>query len=273
LLPDDLGTGDDAFQDDLTGGDFGSSLLDDLAGDPTDGTGGGGGMSDIDDQAGWAADLPTFPSLGGTPTPPPPPTDEELLESLDEPTSEELLESVDDIAADPEVTPEDGEADKDSGSGTDEDERETQEVTGDDDDDDDDEGQGRTSQGGDGPPKSQSMPAPDDGTGGQPDESDFIGGPGNVDPASETQPAGGAGELVGGRGDVDPAPETEDDGGGGALDMERAGFGAIDPFDGKSSLLGEDTGDLAEMDAEAEQGDIEIEIDDSLADVGIGDDV
>jgi hypothetical protein len=55
--------------------------------------------------------------------------------------------------------------------------------------------------------------------------------------------------------------------------MERAGFGVIDPLDGKSSLLGEDTGDLAEMAAETDLSDVEIEIDDSLADADIGDDV
>jgi len=114
------------------------------------------------------------------------------------------------------------------------------------------------------------MPAPDDGTGGDPDESDFIGGPGNIDPASETEPAGGAGELVGGRGDVDPASETEPAGPAGEL---IGGRGDIDPFDGKSSLLGEDSGDLAEMAAEADLGDIEIEVDDSLADADLGDDV
>jgi hypothetical protein len=44
-------------------------------------------------------------------------------------------------------------------------------------------------------------------------------------------------------------------------------------LDGKSSLLGEATGDLAEMAAEADLGDIEIEVDVSVADVDIGDDV
>jgi hypothetical protein len=76
--------------------------------------------------------------------------------------------------------------------------------------------------------------------------------------------------MIGGRGDVDPDPDLDDDAGGG-LDMERLGLGAIDPLEGESSLLGGDTGDLAEMTEAADLGaDVEIEFDDSLADAGIG---
>ena len=114
------------------------------------------------------------------------------------------------------------------------------------------------------------MPGPDDGTGGDPEAGDFIGGRGDVDPAPEAEDHGG-GEMIGGRGDVDPAPETEDAGGAGGLDMEMLGVGAIDPLDGESTLLGDDSGDLAEMTAAADLGgEVEIEFDDSLADADIG---
>ncbi len=46
-----------------------------------------------------------------------------------------------------------------------------------------------------------------------------------------------------------------------------------DPLEGESTLLGGDTGDLAEMAAEADQGELEVEFDDSLADIELGDDV
>jgi hypothetical protein len=146
-------------------------------------------------------------------------------------------------------------------------------TAGDDDDDDDDEGERQGGGGSGDAPGSQSMPAPDDGTGGDPDADDFIGGRGDVDPPPETENHGG-GDLIGGRGDVDPAPETEDAGGPGGLDLVATGLGAIDPVQGEPSLLGGDEGDLAEMTAEADLGgDIEVEFDDSLADTGIGEDV
>jgi hypothetical protein len=142
-------------------------------------------------------------------------------------------------------------------------------TPGDDDDDDDDEE--HESQYGDGegsndPPGSQTMPAPDDGTGGG---GELIGGRGDIDPAPEAEAAGGAGGLIGGRGDVDPAPETEEQGAGELI----GGRGDIDPLDGESTLLGGDTGDLAEMAAEADLGDVEVEVDDSLVDADIGEDV
>jgi hypothetical protein len=153
-----------------------------------------------------------------------------------------------------------------------EDEPKSQDEPSDDDDDDEGESQGGSS---DAPRESQTTPAPDDGTGGDPDASDFIGGSGDVDPARETEGHGGGGGLDmerAGSGAVDPAPETEDSGAGG-LDMERLGIGVIDPLGGESSLLGDDTGDLAEMAAEADLIEVEVEFDDVLVDADIGEDV
>lgn len=118
-------------------------------------------------------------------------------------------------------------------------------------------------------PGNDSTPAPDDGTGGDPEAGDFIGGGrGDVDPAPRSEDHGG-GALIGGRGDVDPDPEVDGAGGAGALDMERLCVGVIDPLDGESTLLGGDTGDLEDMAVEADFGDVEIEFDDSLADTDI----
>jgi hypothetical protein len=144
------------------------------------------------------------------------------------------------------------------------------------------------------------MPAPDDGTGGDPDESDFIGGKGDVDPSPETEDHGGEGPLdivAAGQGAVDFDPDLDDAGAVGALDLERAGTGAIDPFDGDTELsgrdagdlgggfdmkieegelplLGDDAGDLADMGTDADLVVIAIEVDDSLVDAEIdGEDV
>ena len=283
-LPDDLGTGDDSALDDLTnpGGDLGSTLLDDVAGDlsdPADGmdSDGGGGMPDFDDQRGWAMDG------GGTAA-------DEYLEGA----STMADAAVDEYAAGSEVVGDflmeaaaaaeeaARELNLQSGSGTEDDPiviDSGEPITAggdDDDDDDDDEGESQGGSSGDGTSGSQSTPIPpeaDDGTGGDPEEGDFIGGRGDVDPAPEAESAGGAGELVGDRGDIDFDPETEDAGGSGGLDMGALGLGAVDPLEGESTLLGGDTGDLAEMAAEADLGDVEVEFDDSLADTDTGEDV
>jgi len=229
--------------DGIDGEVHGSTLFDDLAGDlsnPTDDfdgmSDGGGGMPAIDDQSGWTMDLPSLLG-GGSGGQDGTDYDDDEVEHQDgrEPQSDD----------DDEVESQDG-------------------NSGDGDDDGVDEDVGQDGNAG--------MPAPDDGTGGDPDADDFIGGRGDVDPAPETEDHGG-GELIGGRGDVDPAPETEDQGGAGGPDMIALGLGAVDPLDGGSTLLGGDTGDLAEMASEADLGDIEVEFDDSLVDADMGEDV
>ena len=260
-LPDDLGVGDDPALDDLTnpGGDLGSTLLDDVAGDlsdPTDridGMSDGSGLPAIDDQTGWAMDgggdddapLDHFGLPMDPPAPPTPP------EPKEQPTPDDYDDNlpVDHFGKPPHTA------------------RQTEPPS----DDDDDEPQSQ-SEGSDDPPGSQSMPAPDDGTGGEPDADDLIGGRGDVDPPPEAEDHG-AGKLIGERGDVDPAPEAEEAGGAGGLDMRALGLGAVDPLEDESTLLGGDTGYLAEMTTEADLGDVEVEFDDSLADADIGEDV
>ena len=271
LLPDDLDLSDDSALGNLSnqGGEFGSTLLDDLAGDlsdPTDGIGSmgsdGGGIPDFDDQGGRAMD-------GG----------DEERESQDGPfyggnDGEPETGQIDPAGV--YGNPEDDRAEtQDDPVGSDEEDEGSSQVDplahhgGSDDDDDDDERKGQ----GDDPHETQTMPAPDDGTGGDPEAGDFIGGGrGDVDPPPETEDHGG-GKLIGGSGDVDPASEADDAGGAGALDMERLGGGVIDPLNGEASLLGDDTGDLEEMAADVDLDDAEIEFDDSLADADIGDDI
>jgi hypothetical protein len=277
MLPDDLGLDDEGFGGPVDAGtDLGSTLLDDLAGDLSDpsGSSDGSGAPVFDDQSGWdraggdngddfdftddpldthtASDAwDTHTTLAEAAAAAYEGGDEALGDQVMGAVAEALAEAVAAAAA------------------------EAAGASGSDDDDDDDEeheSQYGDGDGSDDPPGSQTMPAPDDGTGGDPDADDFIGGRGDVDPPPETEDHGG-GELIGGRGDVDPAPETEDQGGGGGLDMIALGLGAVDPLDGESTLLGGDEGNLAEMAAEADLGDVEIEFDDSLVDADIGEDV
>jgi hypothetical protein len=225
MLPDDLGIGDDSgFGGPVDpGADLGSTLLDDLAGDLSDPSDGFDGMSDgsgspvLDDQSGWAMD-----------------DHDENDEILDGITAEEFNEASDTMMDEAIDAYEEGDdiwgdflAEASAAA---EDAR--QELVA-----------AENLQSGSGP-RDQTMPAPDDGTGGDPDADDFIGGRGDVDPPPEAEDHGG-GELIGGRGDVDPAPETEDSDDGGGLDMIALGLGAVDPLDGESTLLGGDTGDLA----------------------------
>jgi hypothetical protein len=266
MLPDDLDLGDSGFGGPVDPGtDLGSTLLDDLAGDLSDpsGSSNASGAPVLDDQSGWdraggdngddfdftddpldthsASDAwDTHTTLVEAAAAAYEGGDEALGDQVMGAVAEALAEAVAATAA---------EAAGASGSGDDDD------SAGDDDE-----------------RESQSMPAPDDGTGGDPDADDFIGGRGDVDPAPETEDHGG-GELIGGRGDVDPAPETEDSDDGGGLNTIALGLGAVDPLDGESTLLGGDTGDLAEMTAEADLGDVEVEFDDSLVDADIGEDV
>jgi hypothetical protein len=305
LLPDDLVSGDDAMGGDLTnpGGAIGSTLLDDLAGDlsdPTDGPDGfsDGGMPAIDDQSGWEMDGgddsgvgefdpswlqnfgdegqdagPDDPNepLGGqwghTPTPGSPTSGQSGLPGYYSGDPHSTHWEQDDDGT-PSGTPWSHDGDREeqeeesAGSGTKDDplEIESGESIG-----------SQQGEGSDDPPGSQTTPAPDDGTGGEPEAGDFIGSErGDVDPAPETEKAGGAGELIGGRGDVDPAPETEDSDAGG-IDMVRLGVGVIDPPQDESTLLGADTGNLAEMATEADLADTEIEFDDLLVDADVGD--
>lgn len=276
MLPDDLGLDDEGFGGPVDAGtDLGSTLLDDLAGDLSDpsGSSDGSGAPVFDDQSGWdraggdngddfdftddpldthtASDAwDTHTTLAEAAAAAYEGGDEALGDQVMGAVAEALAEAVAATAA---------EAAGASGSDDDDDDEEHESQYGDGD-------------GSDDPPGSQTMPAPDDGTGGDPDADDFIGGRGDVDPPPETEDHGG-GELIGGRGDVDPAPETEDQGGGGGLDMIALGLGAVDPLDGESTLLGGDEGNLAEMAAEADLGDVEIEFDDSLVDADIGEDV
>ena len=117
-------------------------------------------------------------------------------------------------------------------------------------------------------------PEVDDGTGGDPDIDDLIGGRGDIDPAPETEPAGAGGSLdtvAAGLGAVDPDPDAEE-ASAGTIDMVSLGQGVIDPLEGESTLLGDDAGDLADMSAQADLGDAEVEFDDSLVDADIGED-
>jgi len=314
-LPD-LGVGDDPALGDVTnpGGEFGSTLLDDLAGDlpdPTDGIDGmgsdDGGLPVIDDQTGWAMDGGgSFPYGTGPPdigqwdtvttTTDESPTGDMTLTTWepavhdDDPEEGQSSHGTEQPGAGTE--PETGDpwvgnfVDPDDDGGRQQDEAESptsyqvrQEPSDTDEDEEDEQGQEEQEddhepQTSDGPTQGSgdSTPIPpevDDGTGGDPEPGDFIGGRGDVDPPPETEDHGG-GELIGGRGDVDPAPETDDAGGAGALDMERLGVGVIDPLKGESSLLGDDAGGLEDMAAESDFGDVEIEFDDSLADADIG---
>jgi hypothetical protein len=236
MLPDDLGLDDEGFGGPVDAGtDLGSTLLDDLAGDLSDpsGSSDGSGAPVFDDQSGWdraggdngddfdftddpldthtASDAwDTHTTLAEAAAAAYEGGDEALGDQVMGAVAEALAEAVAATAA---------EAAGASGSDDDDDDEEHESQYGDGD-------------GSDDPPGSQTMPAPDDGTGGDPDADDFIGGRGDVDPPPETEDHGG-GELIGGRGDVDPAPETEDQGGGGGLDMIALGLGAVDPLDGE----------------------------------------
>lgn len=250
ILPDDLGVGDEGFGGPVDPGtDLGSTLLDDLAGDLSESTDGSSGMSDVsgqpelDDQSGWAMD-----------------DHDENDEILDGTTAEEFNEASETMMDEAIDAYEEGDdiwgdflAEASAAA-----EGARQEIVA-----------AENLQSGSGP-RDETMPAPDDGTGGDPDADDFIGGSGDVDPAPETEDHGG-GELIGGRGDVDPAPETEESGSADEIDMVKLGLGAVDPLDGESTLLGGDSGDLAEMVADSELNGELFELDDSLVDAEIGD--
>jgi hypothetical protein len=256
-LPDDLGLGDGGFGGPVDPGtDLGSTLLDDLAGDLPDPGSSLDGMSDysgpgeLDDQTGW--------KMAGNEDDTGQDSGDRLLEST---SAEQFMEGSDHMSEEAMKAYMDGNdvmgafldevaaAAKEAAA-----ERNAQEDL----------------QSG-GAPDSESMPAPDDGTGGDPDAGDFIGERGDADPPAEAQDHGG-GDLIGGRGDVDPAPDS-DDAGGGAIDTAMlGGGGAIDPLEGESSLLGGDTGDLVEMtDAADLNGEpFEIEFDASATGADIG---
>ena len=116
------------------------------------------------------------------------------------------------------------------------------------------ESQGRGTQGGDGQGDGQTMPAPGDQSGW-------------TSEGQEGESQGGSTQGGDGQGDGQTMP-TPGDGSGRA-----SGSTLLDDLGAGSTLLGGDTGDLAEMAAEADLGDIEIEFDDSLADTDIGADV
>lgn len=292
LLPDDLDVGDESGFGGAVdpGTDLGSTLLDDLAGDLSDSSAGLDGMSDssgplvLDDQTGWNMSGDHQGAGGGQYGPSHTEMAEEFFagaaDAAEEGDGEAMAANLllgtfeTSLAAEEAAAPDT-----------------TQPPTSDGREEDgpvdhwgnpldfagqDREGGERESTG-DGPPDSESMPAPDDGTGGDPDESDFIGEKGDADPAPEAEDHGGAGALdtvAAGQGAVDLDSDLDDAGDLGTLDMERVGMEAIDPIDGESSLLDGDEGDLAAMAADVALGGepFEVEFDDSFADADIGED-
>jgi hypothetical protein len=268
-LPD-LGIGEDAPIGDLDdpGAELGSSLLDDLTRgtdvpDPTEGLDGldaGWSPPVIDDQSGWAMSGDPDDTSDATDSPP---GLDDFLDSMEaaafgdgERAVLHLIDGANELtaawtaASEAEVPVEALEA-LQSGGPPDPN-----------------------------PPEQAQASAPESDTTPIPEEADAGGGrgdldpavTGNVDPDPELEPAGGRGALIDTGGDVDPDPALDDAGEATTLDVERAGFGAVDPLDEGASLL-DGGGDLAEMTAAADLGgDIGIDLDDSLVDMDPGQD-